>query len=113
MNLEAGVISTHILDTSRGVPAIGVRVSLQKQEGSTWRDIGSGITNADGRFVFDCEKVPGVYRLNFGIEEYFKKDSIEFFFMDSVVCFKVENTNRKYHVPLLLNPYGYSTYRGT
>lgn len=109
------MISTHILDTSTGSPAAGVPVTLQFKvgEGGAWSDVIQGETNPDGRFAFDCERLAGIYRITFGIEEYFKRDRRDFFFMNVPVIFHVEDTNRKYHVPLLLNPFGYSTYRGS
>lgn len=114
------MISTHILDTCKGMPASDVIISLEKKESTDgeWIKIGSGSTNADGRLSFDCPKEKGIYRLNFGIESYFKKDkarevSGDFFFLDTPVVFQITNTDRKYHVPLLLNPYGYTTYRGS
>jgi 5-hydroxyisourate hydrolase len=107
------MISTHILDTSKGLPAEGVRVRLLLQLGSQWKEISQGSTNTDGRFAFDCEKQAGLYQIIFEIEDYFKKDGRESFFLNTPVLFKIENTQRKYHVPLLLNPYGYSTYRGS
>lgn len=107
------MISTHILDTSRGLPAAGVTVKLQRREGETWQTIGAGATNDDGRLVFDCERVAGAYQLIFEIEEYLKKGERDYFFLYAPVVFKIENTQRKYHVPLLLNPFGYSTYRGS
>jgi 5-hydroxyisourate hydrolase len=107
------MISTHILDTSKGFPAAGVAVKLQRKDGPQWKDIASGRTNDDGRFAFDCEKIAGTYQLTFEIEDYFKKEGREFFFLDTAVVFKIENIQRKYHVPLLLNPFGYSTYRGS
>jgi len=107
------MISTHILDTSKGMPAEGVHVSLEKMENNQWQNVGQGVTNTDGRYAFDCEKNSGTYRLIFGIEDYFKKHKQESFFLNTPVIFKIENTQRKYHVPLLLNPFGYSTYRGS
>lgn len=107
------MISTHILDTSLGKPAVGINVSLQIKKGEAWSPVATGTTNSDGRFVFDCEKKAGTYQLTFEIESYLKKESKDFFFLSAPVIFKIEDTNRKYHVPLLLNPYGYSTYRGT
>ncbi len=107
------MISTHILDTSKGNPAEGVKVVLDRKVGNQWTEIGTGMTNPDGRHVFDCEKIPGIYRITFQVEDYFKRDSSESFFMDIPVLFNISNINRKYHVPLLLNPYGYSTYRGS
>jgi 5-hydroxyisourate hydrolase len=105
------MISTHILDTTKGIAAQGVSVVLEQKSGNDWKEIGSNKTNQDGRIVFDCPKVAGVYRLTFNIEEYFKSE--EHFFMNTPVIFNIKNTERKYHVPLLLNPYGFSTYRGT
>ena len=105
------MISTHILDTTKGLPAAGVPVVLEKQEGTTWKKLAEENTNSDGRIVFNCPHEPGVYRLTFKTEEYFKDE--EFFFMNTPIIFKVKNTESKYHVPLLLHPYGYSTYRGS
>ena len=105
------MISTHILDTTKGVPAGNVQVVLEQQNGSTWKEIGKDKTNTDGRIVFNCPKEQGTYRLTFQIEDYFKGQ--ESFFLNTPVVFKITNTERKYHVPLLLNPYGYSTYRGS
>ncbi len=105
------MISTHILDTTKGMAAQGVSVILEKKAGNSWKEIGSDKTNQDGRIVFDCPKEAGIYRLTFNIEEYFKNE--EHFFMNTPVIFNIKNTERKYHVPLLLNPYGFSTYRGT
>ena len=105
------MISTHILDTTKGAPAEGVTVLLEKQEQDNWKIIGSDKTNSDGRIVYNCPKEAGIYKLTFETNEYFKNE--EHFFMNTPIIFKVQNTERKYHVPLLLNPYGYSTYRGS
>lgn len=107
------MISTHILDTTKGTPAAGVTVVLEKKSEDVWKSIGSDQTNADGRIVFDCPKETGIYRLTFQIEDYFKGLKQESFFMNTPVVFHIQSTERKYHVPLLLNPYGYSTYRGS
>jgi 5-hydroxyisourate hydrolase len=105
------MISTHILDTTKGMPASGVTVVLEKSEQGNWRTIGEDQTNADGRIAFDCPKEAGTYRLTFQIEAYFQNEAS--FFLNTPVVFKIQDTGRKYHVPLLLNPYGYSTYRGS
>lgn len=107
------MISTHVLDTSRGNPAAGVAVSLQKMNGDRWVDVSKGVTDADGRHAFGSEREAGTYQIVFDIEPYLKKSGGEFFFLTAPVVFKIENTQRKYHVPLLLNPFGYSTYRGS
>jgi len=105
------MISTHILDTTKGMPAKGVTVVLEQQSAGNWKEIDKNETNADGRIVFNCPKEAAVYRLTFMIENYFKGE--EHFFMNTPIIFNVKNTERKYHVPILLNPYGYSTYRGS
>ena len=105
------MISTHILDTTKGVAAQGVKVILSKKVDDLWQELVRGETNADGRFVFENEKVAGDYQIEFIIEDYFKGE--EHFFLNTPVRFKISNLDRKYHVPLLLNPYGFSTYRGT
>lgn len=107
------MISTHILDTSLGVTAKDVTVELAKYENNQWNMISTEKTNADGRISFNCKPEPGVYRLKFKIEEYFQKNNLKPFFLVAPVVFNIEDTARKYHIPLLLNPYGYSTYRGS
>lgn len=107
------MISTHILDTSLGRPASNVIVDLEISDGSKWIHLESHPTNQDGRIVFQSPPQAGAYRLTFQIEAYFKKNSLPIFFTSAPVVFTIQDTMRKYHVPLLLNPYGYSTYRGS
>lgn len=104
------MISTHILDTSAGSPAAGVPVRLEKRSGDAWVVVGEEKTNSDGRISFACPAEGGTYVLRFDTKSYFGKDA---FFPDVPVVFHIVDTNRKYHVPLLLNPFGYSTYRGS
>jgi 5-hydroxyisourate hydrolase len=111
-------ITTHILDISTGVPARGVSVMLQKQEeNTTWTVIGKGITDDDGRLrdllAPDADLSEGNYRLIFDTGAYFQKQQIEGFYPQVTVAFIVRNTAQHYHVPLLLSPFGYSTYRGS
>lgn len=105
------MISTHILDTTKGNPAKDVPVLLEKKVGGEWKELNKSSTNADGRIVFECEKEAGDYRLTFFIEDYYKGE--EHFFLNTTIPFRIKDTNRKYHVPLLVNPYGHSTYRGS
>jgi len=107
------MISTHILDTSLGLPAQGVTVELEKKTGENWKVLGSEATNPDGRIAFDCPREAGTYRLQFRIEPYFRGNGIIPFFPLATVIFEITDIGRKYHIPLLLNPYGYSTYRGS
>lgn len=107
------MISTHILDTGLGLPADHVKVVLEMQDGLNWLVLKQGETNHDGRMSFDITREPGVYRLTFSIEDYFKRTHRESFFVATPVAFHIKDTQRNYHVPLLLNSYGYSTYRGS
>ena len=108
-------ITTHILDTSAGHPAAGVRVDLFSAGEST-EMIASGVTNDDGRVAEwdnDFELVKGNYMLSFDVSDYFARQGKSSFYADIQIKFKVAATDEHYHVPLLLNPYGYSTYRGS
>ncbi len=107
------MISTHILDTGLGSPAQNVHVNLEKQQGDSWVTLGDHQTNSDGRINFDCAYEAGVYRLSFAIEDYFKAQMKEPFFLSVPVMFKIQDTKRKYHIPLLLNNFGLSVYRGS
>jgi 5-hydroxyisourate hydrolase len=108
------MISTHILDTSVGYPAAGVKVTLEILSASnSWQELAIGETNSDGRHAFDIQAAVGKYRINFFTEEYFEKKKTESFFLETPVAFNITDTSRNYHVPLLLNPFGYSTYRGS
>ena len=111
-------ITTHILDTSRGRPASGVPVSLEIQTGEHgWELIGKGETDADGRVGNLLSQghvlVEGVYRLTFDTDSYFAAQKTESFYPLVSVVFTLRDATQHYHVPLLLNPYGYSTYRGS
>jgi 5-hydroxyisourate hydrolase len=110
-------ITTHILDVSTGVPARGVAVILEKQTGDDWEIIGKGVTDSDGRLrdLLASESVlqTGNYRLTFNAESYFKTQRIEGFYAQITIAFVVRDAAQHYHVPLLLSPFGYSTYRGS
>lgn len=104
-------LSTHVLDTSLGRPAAGIRVSLESASGA---GLGEGITDADGRIAtFGAERLgAGEYRLRFDTGAYFSSLGTEHFYPEVTVHFVVGGDDH-FHVPLLLNPYGYSTYRGS
>jgi 5-hydroxyisourate hydrolase len=110
-------ITTHILDLSRGQPAAGVGVRLESQSAQGWQVLGQGATDADGRFKGllpdDFKLAPGSYRLIFQVGEYFLAQHVESFYAEVAISFIVRDAGGHYHVPLLLSPYGYSTYRGS
>lgn len=105
------LITTHILDNATGAPAAGVVVILTDQQGT---ERGSGTTNADGRIGdLGPEALdPGTYRLQFHTGPYFAAQGVETFFPEVHIAFTVGQESH-YHVPLLLSPYAYSTYRGS
>ena len=110
-------ITTHILDVSKGQPASGVPVVLEYESGGEWKEIGRGQTDEDGRLKdllsSDFNLAVGTYRLNFDTSRYFSAQNTESFYPKVTVTFIVREAAQHYHVPLLLSPYGYSTYRGS
>ena len=110
-------ITTHVLDTSSGKPAQKVPVKLEQPNGSSgWEVLGEGWTDTDGRIsnLLPAERrlSPGIYRLTFDTGAYFSNAGIRTFYPEVKIVFETTDENH-YHVPLLLNPYGYSTYRGS
>jgi 5-hydroxyisourate hydrolase len=111
-------ITTHVLDTSRGRPAAGVGVTLEAQTAAgDWLVVGRGATDADGRLKTLTGEgeaiVEGAYRLTFEIEAYFAALGVETFYPLAVVVFRVRDAAEHHHVPLLVSPFGHSTYRGS
>ena len=111
------MITTHVLDTARGGPAVGMTVILELRHHSEWSPIGRGATDENGRvtsLTTDKELVPGTYRLTFDTGTYHRDQGISLpFFPEAKITFNVRDLDQHYHVPLLLSPFGYSTYRGT
>lgn len=109
-------LSTHVLDAVRGVPAAGVAVRLESVTGGDSATLARVRTDQDGRVRdgLPAALPPGVYRLAFETAAYFVEQGIEeFFYPEVVVCFTVADAAAHHHVPLLLSPFAYSTYRGS
>ena len=109
-------LTTHVLDTSTGRPARGVEVRLELQVPGGWRELGRAVTDDDGRARGLLE--PGglkvaVYRLRFASGEYFAADGRACFYPEIAIEFAITRPDEHHHVPLLLSPFGYSTYRGS
>lgn len=107
-------ISTHVLDTTRGQPAAGLAVRLDRREpDGDWKEVGDAVTDADGRVgeLTDVELEAGEYRLEFNTRPYFERSGVSAFYPEVTVVFAFEGGHL--HVPLLLSAYGYSTYKGT
>jgi 5-hydroxyisourate hydrolase len=110
-------ITTHVLDTSKGKPAVGINIELFAQKDSQWHSLSKGITNADGRIsellsegrVLDA----GNYKMSFNTGDYFKSNKIQGFYPYVDIVFELDGEGAHYHIPLLLTAYGYSTYRGS
>ncbi|MSP71724.1 MAG: hydroxyisourate hydrolase [Myxococcales bacterium] len=109
-------ITTHVLDLSLGLPAAGLEVTLCAFEGGVFAERARRRTDADGR-VGDLLPAlaiePGVYRLRFFVAEYFQAGGRTSFYPYIDVVFELDPSRAHHHVPLLLSPYGYSTYRGS
>ena len=111
-------ISTHVLDTSLGRPAAGVPVLLEIQEAAgNWKRLAEATTSADGRvselLPAGASLAAATYRLTFDTVAYFRARAVEGFYPRVTVEFTIADAAQHHHVPLLLSPYGYSTYRGS
>ncbi|MCA8942306.1 MAG: hydroxyisourate hydrolase [Planctomycetes bacterium] len=113
---ERSPITTHVLDTTIGRPAAGIRVVLERLDGATAQEIASGRTDGDGRvsdFLPPGSLEPGTFRLTFDVADYLAAQNRETFYPHVPIVFRVDAADEHYHVPLLLNPFGYTTYRGS
>jgi len=110
-------ITTHVLDTSLGCPAEGIAVTLYRiEKDGTCLEIGQSVTNSDGRaadLLAGGKALVGTYRLGFETAAYFARSGRPSFYPRVDVHFEVTTEGGHYHVPLLLSPFGYSTYRGS
>ncbi len=109
-------VTTHLLDITKGKPVAGVRISIYQGENDEWTEITWGVTNKDGR-ITDLLKVDmtlqrGIYKLRFETKDYFDKHQMPTFYPYVEIVFDV-TSDEHYHIPLLLSPFGYSTYRGS
>ena len=109
-------ITTHILDTTIGKPAAGVTIILFGGENDEWTELARGTTNADGRINDFVNKDDlthfGIYKMRFETKDYFDRSGKKTFYPYVEIIFEIE-LGQHYHIPLLLNPFGYTTYRGS
>ena len=110
-------LTTHVLDTASGTPAEGLSITLEKQVNGRFMPINDARTNSDGRLgsplINERDWGVGVYRLRFDTGAYFMAKEADCFYPVVEVIFQVRDPEQHHHVPLLLSPYGYSTYRGS
>ena len=110
------MITTHVLDTAAGRPGAAIAIELERHDAGGWHQVGAGVTDGDGRLrtLTPAGPVaPGVYRIRFDTGGYFAGQHQTGFFPVVEIQFHVADGAQHYHVPLLLSPYGYSTYRGS
>lgn len=120
-NPSVSQITTHVLDTTKGLPAQYVPITLYQQieeaASFSWKLLANGKTNEDGRIasLFDpsIQLPAGVYRMHFDTQHYFKLNSEKGFYPYVDIVFELDDSGQHYHIPLLLTAYGYSTYRGS
>lgn len=109
-------LTTHILDTTKGKPAQGINIILYQLQNNSWTELISGLTNKDGRIPDLLSKGTlldlGIYKMKFEVKDYFDREGIKSFYPYVEIVFDI-TTKEHYHIPLLLNPFGYSTYRGS
>ncbi|HTX28342.1 MAG TPA: hydroxyisourate hydrolase [Streptosporangiaceae bacterium] len=108
-------LSTHVLDATTGRPAAGIQVKVERSAGDGWSAESEGQTGADGRLRLPdgVAASPGVYRITFGSGAYFCARGSSSFYPEVTVTFELTGPGDHCHVPLLLSPYAYSTYRGS
>ncbi|MHA7179323.1 hydroxyisourate hydrolase [Arthrobacter sp. MDB2-24] len=108
-------VTTHVLDTGTGLPATGITASLASRTDDGWSVIATGTTDSDGRIrAFGPERLTtGTYRIEFDTGTYFAGAGVESFFPEVALIFRLDASTEHYHVPLLLSPFAYSTYRGS
>lgn len=115
--LAANPLSVHVLNLENGQPSPGVDVTLEQQVEGHWQPLSSGTTNEQGRIteLYPAERTlqAGQYRVVFKTGDYYARRQHETFFPEIPVVFQVKQTDQHYHIPLLLSPYGFSTYRGS
>jgi len=109
-------LSVHVLNLNDGLPSPDVKVTLEKQNGKQWTALNDGVTNQQGRItaLYPQDKAleKGTYRVTFKTGDWFEAHDTASFFPEVPVIFEVDGTVPHYHIPLLLSPYGFSTYRG-
>lgn len=113
---EQNPLSVHVLNLENGLPSANVEVVLEKSSGDQWVKLNQKLTGENGRItaLYPENKAleKGVYKVTFKTEAWFNQQKQQTFFPEVPVIFKVDGTVKHYHIPLLLSPYGYSTYRG-
>jgi 5-hydroxyisourate hydrolase len=109
-------LSVHVLNLDNGLPSANVKVVLEAQQNDKWTEINSATTDEEGRiselYPKDASLQKGVYKVTFKTGDWFRQKNERSFFPEVPVVFVIDGSLEHYHIPLLISPYGYSTYRG-
>nr|XP_053639633.1 LOW QUALITY PROTEIN: 5-hydroxyisourate hydrolase-like [Cherax quadricarinatus] len=114
--MSGNPLTSHVLDTAMGKPAANMKISLHRLQDGVWQEVATRVTNNDGRagqFLTLEAFVQGTYKMFFDTENYFKQLGTNGFYPYVEIVFVIERPEEHYHIPLLLSPYGYTTYRGS
>jgi 5-hydroxyisourate hydrolase len=109
-------LTSHVLDTARGRPAAGMELHIERLDRDGWNPVAQGTTNDDGRVpdLFTAATfTKGTYRATFATGDWLRANDLPVFYPEATVVFVVGDPTEHYHIPLLISPYGYSTYRGS
>jgi 5-hydroxyisourate hydrolase len=114
--LAQNPLSVHVLNLENGLPSANVKVVLEAQQNNQWTEISSGTTDEQGRisdlYPKDSTLQKGIYKVTFKTGDWFRQKNQRSFFPEVPVVFVIDGSLEHYHIPLLISPYGYSTYRG-
>ncbi|KAK4326032.1 hypothetical protein Pmani_003409 [Petrolisthes manimaculis] len=116
VSMAGNPLTSHVLDTALGRPAANMKISLYKLDNSSWQHLVTKVTNDDGRagqFLSQEDFTQGTYKMFFNTGDYFQQLNTKGFYPHVEIVFVIEKPEEHYHIPLLLSPYGYSTYRGS
>jgi 5-hydroxyisourate hydrolase len=113
--MSTSFVTTHVLDSSAGAPATGIAVVLEARQADAWAQVGRGTTDDDGRIgdLGPEALASGTYRLTFAVGDYYASRGTASFYPEITVTFQLDAEQRHYHVPILLSPFAYTTYRGS
>lgn len=113
--MKKSPITTHVLDTAGGTPGRGIEVVLERMEDGAWMKVANGVTNDDGRISdwMEGQATPGMYRATFRVASFYERHAQAPFYSDIPIVFHLHDPESHYHIPLLLSPFGYTTYRGS
>eukprot|EP00795_Rhopilema_esculentum_P003807 gene3807-15095_t len=109
-------LTTHVLDVSKGLPGRNIAAMLYRYRNGVWISIKGGITDFDGRmgyFLPQARFTPGVYKISYNLASYWTKEGKDHFHPKADIVFRIEDPKQHYHIPLLVSPFSYVTYRGS